>query len=91
MVAAGDQSARLHLLRNLGRRGLRCSIDRLDALPSRVQLEHVAGAPCFLACALDTLITHVASKMPGHRLRELERRLDRDIRRVDMSQGCEVR
>jgi hypothetical protein len=41
------------------------------------------GAACFLACALDTLITGVASKMPGlHRVRELERELNRDIRRA---------
>jgi hypothetical protein len=38
------------------------------------------GAACFLACALDTLITGDASKMPGiRRLRELERELDRVI------------
>jgi hypothetical protein len=41
------------------------------------------GALCFLACALDTLVTDVASKMPGiHRVRELERELNRDIRRA---------
>jgi hypothetical protein len=41
------------------------------------------GAACFLACALDTLITGEASKMPGFpRLHRLERELDRDIRRV---------
>ena len=41
------------------------------------------GAACFLACALDTLITDEVSKMPGfRRLRELEQKLDRDIRRV---------
>jgi hypothetical protein len=41
------------------------------------------GAACFLACACDTLITDEASKMPGiRRLRELEREIDRDVRRV---------
>jgi len=41
------------------------------------------GAACFLACALDTLITDEVSKMPGiRRLRELERDLDLDIRPV---------
>lgn len=41
------------------------------------------GAACFLACALDTLITDVASKMLGiHSLRELEEDLNRDIRRA---------
>ena len=41
------------------------------------------GAACFLACALDTLFTDEASKVPGlHRLRELEHALDRDVHRV---------
>lgn len=41
------------------------------------------GAACFLACALDTLHTGEASKMPRfRRLRELERAVDRDVRRV---------
>ncbi|HZE04716.1 MAG TPA: hypothetical protein VE127_05805, partial [Solirubrobacteraceae bacterium] len=41
------------------------------------------GAACFLACALGTLIKDEASKVPGvRRLRELERELDRDVRRV---------
>jgi hypothetical protein len=45
------------------------------------------GAACFLACALDTLQTGKASKMPVRReLRELEHelegRLERDLRRV---------
>ncbi len=41
------------------------------------------GAACFLACALDTLNSGEAAKMPGgRRLRELERALDRDVRRV---------
>jgi hypothetical protein len=36
------------------------------------------GAACFLACALDTLHTDRASKMPvEHRLKELEHELDR--------------
>jgi hypothetical protein len=39
------------------------------------------GAACFLACALDTLHTDQAAKMPGfHRLRELEHALSRDVR-----------
>jgi hypothetical protein len=41
------------------------------------------GAACFLACALDTLHTGEPTKMPRFpRLHELERDLDRDIRRV---------
>ncbi len=41
------------------------------------------GAACFLACAVDTLYTGEASKVPGlRRLRELEHALDRDVRRV---------
>jgi len=41
------------------------------------------GAACFLACALDTLHTDRASKMPGrHRLRDLERKLEHDVERV---------
>jgi len=43
MVAARRQPARLHLLRNLGGRRLRRPLDRLNALPGRVQLEHLAG------------------------------------------------
>ena len=40
------------------------------------------GAACFLACALDTLHTDRASKMPlGRRLRELEHELEADLRR----------
>ena len=39
------------------------------------------GAACFLACALDTLHTDRASKMPlGRRLRKLEHRLEADLR-----------
>ena len=39
------------------------------------------GAACFLACALDTLRTDRASKMPlGWRARELERKLEADLR-----------
>jgi hypothetical protein len=41
------------------------------------------GAACFLACALDTLHTGEASKMPGlRRLRELEHALEEDVERV---------
>lgn len=41
------------------------------------------GAACFLACALDTMITGVASKIPGILfVRELEGELNRDIRRA---------
>ena len=41
------------------------------------------GAACFLACALDTLHTDEASKMPGRRrLRELERELESDVRQA---------
>ena len=41
------------------------------------------GAACFLACALDTLHTDRASKMPLRReLRELEHEVERDLRRV---------
>jgi hypothetical protein len=39
------------------------------------------GAACFLACALDTLHSGKASKMPGH-LRELRNALERDVERV---------
>ena len=38
------------------------------------------GAACFLACAVDTLITDEVSKMPRfRRLRKLERELERDV------------
>jgi hypothetical protein len=38
------------------------------------------GAACFLACALDTLRTGRASKMPVRRgLRKLEHELERDL------------
>jgi hypothetical protein len=41
------------------------------------------GAACFLACALDTLRTDVASKMPiRRRLRTLEEELAADVHRV---------
>ena len=41
------------------------------------------GAACFLACALDTLHTGRASKMPVRReLRELEHVLERDLERL---------
>ena len=41
------------------------------------------GAGCFLACALDTLHTGEASKMPElRRLRELQQTLEGDVRRV---------
>jgi hypothetical protein len=41
------------------------------------------GAACFLACALDSLRRDEATKIPGlHRLNELERAIDRDVRRV---------
>lgn len=41
------------------------------------------GAACFLACALDTLHTGEASKVPGHRrLRELEHALGREVERI---------
>jgi hypothetical protein len=41
------------------------------------------GAACFLACALDTLHTDRASKMPlSRRLGELEHDLKRDVQRV---------
>jgi hypothetical protein len=41
------------------------------------------GAACFLACALDTLHTGRASKLPlRRRLRELEHELEGDVRRV---------
>jgi hypothetical protein len=41
------------------------------------------GAACFLACALDTLHTDRASKMPlRHRLRQLEHELEDDLRKA---------
>ncbi len=41
------------------------------------------GAACFLACAVDTLHTDQASKVPGHRrLRALEHALRDDLKRV---------
>jgi len=41
------------------------------------------GAACFLACALDTLHTDEASKMPGlRRLRELKHALEADVGRA---------
>ena len=42
VVATGGQPARLHLLRNLGGRGLRRTVDRIDARPGGGQLEHLA-------------------------------------------------
>jgi len=41
------------------------------------------GAACFLACALDTLVTDEVSKMPRfRRLHEFEHALDRDVERI---------
>ena len=41
------------------------------------------GAACFLACALDTLRSGEASKMPGfRRLRGIEQVIERDVRRA---------
>ncbi|HEY2637404.1 MAG TPA: hypothetical protein VGI54_08465 [Solirubrobacteraceae bacterium] len=41
------------------------------------------GAACFLVCALDSLRTGEASKIPGfRRLHELELAIDRDVRRT---------
>jgi hypothetical protein len=41
------------------------------------------GAACFLACALDTLHTGMASKIPVRReLRALEHELESDVRRM---------
>jgi len=41
------------------------------------------GAACFLACALDTLHTDEASKMPiGRRLHRFEDELEQDLRTV---------
>jgi hypothetical protein len=41
------------------------------------------GAACFLACAIDTLHTGEASKMPAiRRLRQAEHELEDDLRRV---------
>ena len=40
LVAAGGQPARLHLLRDLGRRRLRRPVHRVDARPGRGELEH---------------------------------------------------
>jgi len=40
------------------------------------------GAACFLACALDTLHSGKASKMPGHRMHELRDVMERDVTRV---------
>jgi hypothetical protein len=41
------------------------------------------GAACFLVCALDTLHTGEASKMPGHRrLHRLGHALERDLERI---------
>ena len=47
VVAASGQSARVRLLRNLGRRGLCGSFDRLGARSGRGQLEHVARSCMF--------------------------------------------
>src|SRR5207237_3477597 len=44
VVAAGRQPARMHLLRHLRRRGIRRSVEGLDAGPRRRQLEHVLGS-----------------------------------------------
>ena len=40
------------------------------------------GAACFLACALDTLHSGRASKMPGHRVRRLTSAVESDLERV---------
>ena len=41
------------------------------------------GAVCFLACAVDTLNTDQASKVPGHRrLRRLEHTLEHDLKQL---------
>jgi hypothetical protein len=40
------------------------------------------GAACFLACALDTLHTGRASKMPLRELRALEHEVEQDLRRM---------
>jgi hypothetical protein len=41
------------------------------------------GAACFLACAVDTLHSGEAAKMPRpHRISDLEHALERDVRRV---------
>ena len=41
------------------------------------------GAACFLACALDTLRTDRAAKMPiRRRFRDAEHRVERDVRRA---------
>jgi hypothetical protein len=41
------------------------------------------GAACFLACAVDTLHTGEAAKMPRfRRLQRVEKALDRDLGRV---------
>ena len=51
--------------------------------PGRRELNTSLGAACFLACALDTLHTGEASKIPGmRRLHELERTLEADVRRA---------
>ncbi len=41
------------------------------------------GAACFLACAVATLFTGVATKVPGHaRLKEIEQVVERDVERL---------
>jgi hypothetical protein len=81
MVAAGSQLARLHLLRNLGCRGyvVPSTGSMLDQAAANWNTS--LGAACFLACALDTLHTDKAPKIPlGRRLRELEHKLEADVR-----------
>jgi hypothetical protein len=81
MVAAGSQPARLHLLGISAVAGyvVPSTGSMLDQAGANWNTS--LGAACFLACALDTLRTDRASKMPlGQRLRELEHKLEPDVR-----------
>ena len=84
LVAAGRQPARLHLLRHLGRRGLRRAVDRLDASTSpqptgtrrwaRRASSPVRSTPCIPG--------EPRSCRCARELRELEHVLERDLQRL---------
>jgi hypothetical protein len=88
LVGAVDQPARLHLLRDRGRRRLSRPLDRLAAQPRLGELEHrTRGATCFLTNTLATLRTGRTLKSPRlrrlHRLEvDVERDTERDVERI---------
>jgi hypothetical protein len=83
MVATRGQPPQLRLLRDLGRRRLRRSVDRLDARPGRGELEHLARRG---------VLPGLRARHPAHRenledaartrLGEVEHELEAEVRRV---------